>query len=106
MTQNIEQQLIENISQLLKKSLTADQVLAELRKKKSANFSAIFPEGSGFKSSANTFQPYIEEIADQLLQWQQSKDQEILISLVKKIEKLFKVMTKFESHFGDTIKIL
>lgn len=99
MSNNIEPQLIENISLLLKRSIVADSALAELREQKKANFSAIFRKGSGFVCDANTFQPYIEEIADQLLTWQKSNDQQLLISLVKKIEQLYKVMAEFESHY-------
>lgn len=99
MSNNIEQQLIDNISTLLKRSIVADSALAELRDSKKANFSAIFSKDAGFNCHANTFQPYIEEIADQLLTWQQSKDQQLLISLVKKIEQLYKVMAEFEGHY-------
>ncbi len=99
MTNKIEQQLIDNISQLLKRSIVADSALGELRQQKVGNFSAIFPPQSGFKANANTFQPYIEEIADELLVWQQTKQHELLVGLVKKIEQLFKVLSEFESHY-------
>ena len=76
MTKAIEQQLIENISLILKKSLTADATLADLREQKKAGFEAIFKKNVGFNCSANTFQPYVEEIADNLLQWQANKSQQ------------------------------
>jgi len=97
MTKVIEQQLIENISLILKKSLTADATLADLREQKKASFEAVFKKEAGFNCSANTFQPYVEEIADNLLTWQANKtQQQLLIPLVKKIEKLFTVLAKFE----------
>ncbi len=96
MSKAIEQQLIENISIILKKSLAADATLSDLREKKKAGFKAIFPKDAGFVSSADTFQPYVEEIADNLLQWQGNKSHELLVSLVKKIEKLFTVLANFE----------
>lgn len=99
MSEQVEKQLVENISQLLKRSIVADSALLELRTDKKANFSAIFVQGSGFKSNANTFQPYIEEIADELLVWRKTNEQSLLINLVKKIEQLYKVMTEFESHY-------
>jgi len=100
MTKAIEQQLIENISVILKKSLTADATLADLRDKKKASFAAIFKKDAGFTCSANTFQPYVEEVADDLLHWQKNKTQQtLLIPLVKKIEQLFTVLAGFEqSH--------
>jgi primosomal protein N'' len=100
MTKAIEQQLIENISIILKKSLTADATLADLREKQKASFKAIFTADSAFSSSADTFQPYVEEVADDLLKWQESKDQSQLITLVKKIEQLFTVLANFEQSYN------
>lgn len=100
MTKAIEQQLIENISVILKKSLTADATLADLRENKKAGFEAIFKKNAGFTCTADTFQPYVQELADDLLHWQENKSQqELLIPLVKKIEQLFTVLAGFEqSH--------
>jgi hypothetical protein len=100
MTANVNQQLVENISIILKKSLTADATLADLREKKMAKFGAIFTKDAGFRSDADTFQPYVEEIADDLLKWQQSQDQALLISLVKRIEQLFSVLSDFEKSYS------
>jgi len=97
MTKAIEQQLIENISVILKKTLNADATLADLREKKKASFDAIFKKDAGFTCSANTFQPYVQEIADDFLHWQENKtQQQLLIPLVKKIEQLFTVLAGFE----------
>jgi len=101
MTKAIEQQLIENISVILKKALTADATLADLREHKKAGFKAIFTKDAGFDCSENTFQPYVEEIADYLLKWQETKDQGLLISLVKKIEQLFTVLANFEQSYSQ-----
>ena len=99
MSKNINQQLIDNISLILKKSLSADATLADLREKKQASFKAIFTPDAGFKANANTFQPYVEEIADDLLVWQQNQSQELLVSLVKRIEQLFTVFAQFEQSY-------
>ncbi|MCP4320410.1 MAG: hypothetical protein GY787_00830 [Alteromonadales bacterium] len=101
MTKAIEQQLIENISVILKKSLSADATLANLREQKKASFKAIFTTDAGFKCSENTFQPYVEEIANELVQWQESQDQALLIALVKKIEQLFTVLANFEQSYNQ-----
>lgn len=97
MTKNVNQQLIDNISIVLKKSLSADATLADLREKKKAGFEAIFTKEAGFSCSENTFQPYVEEVANDLLDWQQTQAQNTLIALVKKIEQLFTVLGQFES---------
>ncbi len=101
MTKAIEKQLIENISIILKKSLSADATLANLREQKKASFKAIFTTDAGFKCSENTFQPYVEEIANELVQWQESQDQALLIALVKKIEQLFTVLANFEQSYNQ-----
>ncbi len=99
MTKAIEQQLIENISIILKKSLDADASLANLREQKKAGFEAIFKKDAGFTCSANTFQPYVEEVADDLLKWQDNKEQTLLINMVRKIEKLFTVLGNLEESY-------
>ncbi|WP_281559572.1 hypothetical protein [Thalassomonas sp. RHCl1] len=96
-TANVNQQLIENISIILKKSLTADATLQDLREHKKAGFEAIFKKDAGFKCSANTFQPYVQEVADNLLHWQEHQDQPTLVTLVKQIEQLFTVLGQFEN---------
>ena len=97
MSANVNQQLVENISIILKKSLTADATLADLRSKNKAGFKAVFKEDAGFNCSENTFQPYVEEVANDLLAWQKNQQQQTLISLVKKIEQLFTVLGNFET---------
>lgn len=99
MSEAVNQQLIDNISIILKKSLTADATLVDLREQKKAGFSAIFTKDAGFNCSANTFQPYVEEVADDLLAWQKSKNTEQLVTLVKKIEQLFNVLANFEKSY-------
>jgi len=101
MTKAIEQQLIENISVILKKSLAADATLADLRAQKKAGFKAIFTTDAGFECAENTFQPYVEEVANDLVEWQSSQDQGLLIALVKKIEQLFTVLANFEQSYNQ-----
>jgi len=102
MTKAIEQQLIENISIILKRSLSADATLTDLREQKKASFEAVFKKDAGFNCAANTFQPYVEEIADDLLRWQaDKKQQQLLIPLVKKIEQLFTVLAGFEQTHSN-----
>ena len=99
MSATVSKQLVDNISIILKKSLTADATLADLREKKQASFAAIFTKEAGFKCSANTFQPYVEEVANDLIFWQKTSDQQTLIAMVKKIEQLFTVLGNFDqSH--------
>jgi hypothetical protein len=99
MSATVNQQLIDNISIILRKSLAADATLTDLREKKMAGFEAIFKKDAGFNSTANTFQPYVQEVADDLLKWQETQDQPLLIALVKKIEQLFTVLGNFEQSY-------
>jgi len=99
MNEKVNQQLLENISLILKKSLSADATLVDLREKDKASFKEVFTKDAGFNCTADTFQPYVEEVADEFLAWQKSQDQTLLIAIVKKIEQLFTVLGNFEqSH--------
>ncbi len=100
MSATVSQQLVENVSIILKKSLSADATLSDLREKKQAGFEAIFKKDAGFTCSANTFQPYVEEVANDLVFWQKTSDQATLISMVKKIEQLFTVLGNFEQSYS------
>lgn len=99
MSATVSQQLVENVSIILKKSLSADATLSDLREKKQAGFEAIFKKDAGFTCSANTFQPYVEEVANDLVFWQKTSDQATLIAMVKKIEQLFTVLGNFEQSY-------
>lgn len=96
MSETVHKQLVDNISIILKKSLSADATLGKLREAKQASFASIFTPDAGFKCTANTFQPYVEEVANDLVFWQKTSDQQTLIDLVKKIEQLFTLLAKFE----------
>ena len=99
MSKAVEQKLIDNISIILKKSLVADATLADLRQNNKASFKAIFTKDAAFTANADTFQPYVEEIANELLAWQESQEQVVLIQLVKKIEQLFTVLNNLENNY-------
>jgi len=99
MGNSVNQQLLDNISLVLKKSLAADATLADLRAKKQAGFDAIFTKEAGFICTANTFQPYVEEVADEFILWQKNQEQNLLITIVKKIEQLFIVLGNFEQSY-------
>mgnify|MGYP000372905848 CR=1 FL=1 len=101
MSATVSQQLVENISIILKKSLSADATLSDLREKKLASFAAVFTKDAGFTCSANTFQPYVEEVANDLVFWQKTSDQATLISIVKKIEQLFTILGNFEQNHNS-----
>ncbi|NQY64309.1 MAG: hypothetical protein HRT38_11355 [Alteromonadaceae bacterium] len=99
MTETVNKHLLENISIILKKSLSADATLTDLRAKEKAVFKTVFTKDAGFNCSANTFQPYVEEVADEYLTWQKNQNEQLLISIVNKIDQLFKVLNNFEkSH--------
>lgn len=99
MTEAVNKQLLDNISLILKRSLAADATLADLREKKQAGFEAVFTKDAGFKCTANSFQPYVEEVADEFMLWQKNQEQSLLIGIVKKIEQLFIVLGNFEESY-------
>lgn len=100
MTDNLNQQLIQNISIILKKSLSADATLMDLREHNKTGFAAVFTKDAGFDCSENTFQPYVQELADNLVHWQEHQDKPRLQLIVKQIEQLFTVLANFESSYN------
>ncbi|RBW46850.1 hypothetical protein DS885_06275 [Psychromonas sp. B3M02] len=97
--ESVQAQLQENIKIIYHRAVDADQALAELRKQKNATFAHIFAEDTPFKQHANTFLPYVEELAADLQAMQVEDDEQYKVqlpALVVKIELLFKTLNAFK----------
>ena len=101
-TEQLFSALQENIRQIYRKSVDADQRLDQLRKQDKGKFSTIFDKTTGFTTEANRFQPYAEELGRDLLALQQDPSehnlQAKLPELVKKIELQLQMLTVFKSN--------
>jgi len=97
--QTIIQSLAENVQVIYRKSIDADHVINRLKQDGKGKFSAIFSEDAGFTTSSRLFNPYVEELANEVLALEQ-KDQvavkEQLPNLVRKIELMLKTLNQFQ----------
>jgi len=94
-------QLQENVKIIYHKAVDADKMLAELREQKKATFSQVFAADTAFKNHADTFLPYVEELAADLQEIQTDDEEhykKLLPNIVVKIELLFKMLASFKSN--------
>lgn len=93
--------LTENIRLIYRQSIDADKAIDDLRQQDMAKFSAIFDEQQGFKTKANRFTPYAEELGKDLVELQQASSDEVpnmVQPLVGKIEIQLQLLQVFKSN--------
>ena len=90
--------LQENVKIIYHKAVDADKKLMLLREQKKASFAQIFSADTAFKNHADTFLPYVEELAADLQEIQTDNEEhyKTLIPVIMiKIELLFKMLSAF-----------
>jgi len=98
--ESVQSQLQENIKIIYHRAVDADKALEALRKQNTASFEHIFADDTPFKNHANTFLPYVEELAADLQAIQTDDEdhyKQQLPTIVIKIELLFKTLDAFKS---------
>ena len=99
--ESVLKQLQENVKIIYHKAVDADKKLALLRQDKKAGFAQIFSADTIFKNHANTFLPYVEELAADLQAIQVDEEdhyQTLLPAIVVKIELLLKMLATFKAN--------
>ncbi|MDP2560845.1 primosomal replication protein PriC [Psychrobium sp. 1_MG-2023] len=99
--------LTENIRLIYRQSIDADKAIDELRQQDMAKFSAIFDEQQGFKTKANRFTPYAEELGNDLVALQQAESDDVptlVQPLVAKIEIQLQLLQVFKSNLKSKPK--
>lgn len=99
--EKVQAQLQENIKIIYHRAVDADKMLIELRKQETAGFAHIFSNDTPFNHHANTFLPYVEELAADLQAIQTDDEthyKKLLPAIVVKIELLFKTLNAFNSN--------
>jgi len=102
--ENVLKQLHENLKMIYHKAVDADKQLELLRQQKKAGFAQIFTSDSAFTNHANTFLPYVEELAADLQEIQTDNEahyKTLLPNIVVKIEQLFKMLNAFKANIND-----
>ena len=93
--------LEDNLKDLYRKAIDADKQIDELKQKGLGKFEAIFKEDSPFQLKSNKFMPYLEQVAEQILNLKESEhnisDQpQKLESVVKKLHLLHTTLAEFK----------
>ena len=99
--EHVLEQLQENLKIIYHKAVDADKQLELLRQQKKAGFAQIFSADSAFKNHANTFLPYVEELAADLQEIQVDNEEHyktLLPAIVIKIELLLKMLNAFKAN--------
>ena len=102
--ENVLEQLKENLKIIYHKAVDADKQLELLRQQKKAGFTHIFTEDTVFKNHADTFLPYVEELAADLQEIQVDNEEHyktLLPAIIIKIELLLKTLNAFKTKLKD-----
>lgn len=99
--QNVIDSLEQNLKELYRKALDADQTIDELKKQGHGKFANIFKDDSLFTAKANKFMPYLEETAEQILKLKDSdtspeQNKSELEAVVKKLHLLHSTLSEFK----------
>lgn len=96
--QTIIDQIRNSLQTAYRQGIDADAVLDQLQKDGQGKFATIFNAESGFTSNSNRFGPYVKELGQDLLEFEQQQDKQQLAALVKKLELVLTTLAQFRSQ--------
>lgn len=97
--QSIIEKIKDNLQVIYRRGLDADKALSSLHQQGKGKFQYIFADDAGFEVRSKRFQPYIEELAHDVMQLEQANDNkaaELLPDVVKKMELLFTTLAQLQ----------
>ena len=87
----------QNMQDIYRKAVDADEKLTALKKQGMAKFTSIFEQQNLFKCQQNQFMPYVVELADDICTFKENpQDRELLVLITKKLEQLHKILLAFK----------
>lgn len=91
------QQLDENLKELYRKAVDADQYLETLQQQGQAKYQNIFVADGSFTTQSNRFMPYLSETAEQIaaIRHSQQFNTATLARIVKQLELLHRTLAEF-----------
>lgn len=100
--ENLIDSLENNLKDLYRKAVDADNMINELKKQGHGKFSAIFPEQQLFDIKADKFMPYLEHTAEEILKLKESQgsaqqNQQQIELIVKKLHMLHTTLADFKA---------
>jgi len=99
--ETILKHLQDNVRAIYHKAVDADKQIEQLREQKKAGFKQIFSAETAFRNHSDTFLPYVEELAEDLNEFEGADEEQyqaLLPNIVLKIELLFKMLMTFKSN--------
>jgi primosomal protein N'' len=97
--QTILDKLTENMQNIYRKALDADQSLSKLQQSGKGKYRNVFTDESGFNTKSKRFMPYVEELAGEIAPLAKAEKADIenaLPSIVKKMELLLVTLANFQ----------
>ncbi|CCQ11138.1 hypothetical protein PALB_20120 [Pseudoalteromonas luteoviolacea B = ATCC 29581] len=96
--QSVIEHLNENLKQLYRQALDADQKLDELQRQGHGKFTALFQNDAGFRVEAKRFKPYVLDVAADVSALSESEqvDEEMLKKTVAKLQQLHSLLASFK----------
>lgn len=102
--QELHEKLTAQLKNFYHPAMEADEFLTLLSKRNAGQFSAIFTADSGFKTSANRFLPYMEElVADQqaLPKADEAGFEAAISQLIAKFQQMHLVLEQFSAQLKE-----
>ena len=100
--ENLINSLEDNLKELYRKAVDADNMINELKKQGHGKFTAIFQDQNIFEIKADKFMPYLEHTAEQILKLKESAasaeaNQQEIELIVKKLHLLHTTLAEFKA---------
>ncbi len=98
--QTVIEKLKDNLRVMYRKALDADAALDELQRQGKGKHAQIFTTDSPFRAHHRRFGPYVEEVAEDVMNLENAEagqHEALLPAVVVKMEKLFAVLTHFKA---------
>ncbi|WP_298443751.1 prephenate dehydrogenase [uncultured Ferrimonas sp.] len=96
--QTIIDQFRNSLQTAYRQGIDADAVLDQLQKDGQGKFATIFADDAGFSTSANRFGPYIKELGETLIAFEQQPDNQQLAKMVKQLELLLTTLAQLRAQ--------
>jgi hypothetical protein len=102
--QALHEKLTAQLKNFYLPAMEADEFLTLLSKRDTGQFSAIFTADSGFKTSANRFLPYMEELVADQQALPKANEPEFaakIAQLVAKFQQMHRVLEQFSAQLKE-----
>lgn len=94
---SVEKKLQQHLQVLYRQTVDADAYLDSLRQQGKAKFQDVFTDNSTFTTNSNRFQPYLQEVTENVARWQDDKENEQLLqTIVQQLQLLTETLARLK----------